>query len=80
MYFPYLEENGNDTEYTGKVPIHSVLVNNVNSSTYTSYIPRIYLQEHFIFICTNVCVCVFFSLTDQASTIPSNISGCQSGT
>ena len=27
-----------------------------------------------------VCVCVFFTLTDRASTIPSNIRGCQSGT
>ena len=28
-----------------------------------------------------LCVCfVFFSLTDRASTIPSNIRGCQSGT
>ena len=27
-----------------------------------------------------VCVCVFFTLlTDRASTIPSNIRGCQSG-
>ena len=27
-----------------------------------------------------VCVRVFFESTDQASTIPSNIRGCQSGT
>ena len=26
------------------------------------------------------CVCVFFTLTDRASIIPSNIRGCQSGT
>ena len=30
-------------------------------------------------ICVSVCF-VFFSLTDRASTIPSNIRGCQSGT
>ena len=29
---------------------------------------------------TYVCVVVFFTLTDRASTIPSNIRGCQSGT
>ena len=28
----------------------------------------------------NVVVVVFFTLTDRASTIPSNIRGCQSGT
>ena len=26
----------------------------------------------------SVCLCAFFTLTDRASTIPSNILGCQS--
>jgi hypothetical protein len=31
--------------------------------------------------CLNCCfVVVFFTLTDRASTIPSNLRGCQSGT
>ena len=30
--------------------------------------------------CTQSCGVVFFTLTDRASTIPSNIRGCQSGT
>ena len=32
----------------------------------------------FVLVC--VCVCVFFTSTDRASTIPSNLRGCQSGT
>ena len=31
-------------------------------------------------VCVCVFVCVFFTLTDRASTIPSNICGCQSDT
>ena len=30
--------------------------------------------------CGCCCIVVFFTLTDRASTIPSNIRGCQSGT
>ena len=38
-----------------------------------------------MYVCMYVCmyvvvVVVFFTLTDRASTIPSNIRGCQSGT
>ena len=32
------------------------------------------LSEH------SVCMCLFFTLTDRASTVPSNRRGCQSGT
>ena len=33
-----------------------------------------------MYVCMYVVVVVFFTLTDRASTIPSNIRGCQSGT
>ena len=37
-------------------------------------------QEVHKYFCTSVVVVVVFTLTDWASTIPSNIRGCQSGT
>ena len=33
-----------------------------------------------LIVCVYVCVCVFFTLSDPALTIPSNVRGCQSGT
>ena len=37
-------------------------------------------RSSLLYYCPSVVVVVFFTLTDRASTIPSNIRGCQSGT
>ena len=72
MYIQYAEKTDNSTIYLRFIYLY----------LYTSknQLRAVLVCDECVFIKLSVCVCSSQTVTDQASTIPSRIHGCQSGT